>query len=112
MTTFFDHGVQGGIIYSAPLALAGAPKGIVIFAFFMGFLEGSSADWLGNYTENHNRQPIGPADWLHIKIIDPIFHKYGDNWWKSVPIWLRAVATTVFLADIAYFLYIISLLWR
>jgi hypothetical protein len=112
MTTFFDHGVQGGFIYSAPLALVGAPKEAVILAFFIGFLEGSSADWLGDYTQNHSGQPIGPADWLHIKIIDPIFHKYGDNWWGKISLWLKTVVVTVFLTDVTYFLYIISLFWR
>ncbi len=85
----------------AYLGLAfGLPLWIVWILFLIGFIDGSRADWIGDYTNNHAGEgflPESPANALHWSIIDRLLHQYNPDWFLHAP-WYVTVFASLFTA--------------
>ena len=138
---YITHGILGGLIYSLPvkllLLLLGLDPSLLLLSslFLWGFIEGSwpdSGDWLLYklgfsqrwywYTIYHTLPQTTywkyfPVFMLHVKYIDPIFHKKPSHisqevwdknepgtrkwfpwlWWLAMIYWITAVLGTYIL---------------
>lgn len=116
MSTFVDHGLMGAVLYAGAARLLSLPEWIVWTLFAWGFIEGAWPDmypFLLNqmdgdgeywYAEYHLWPPAPwkymPAFLLHVKVVDPIDHKYSPNWFWNGPGWLRGLAVLECLVEV------------